>query len=227
MPSYPQSRTDAPRTEILIDGVWTDITGYVRSPDGVNGMALTRGRADAQSRVSAQTSAFMLDNRDGRFSNRNPSSPYYGKLRNPQLRHKAGDTAGKCYLWCPYNDQSAFDEARTADKAVLDITGDLEIRMDLWSHTWRPDENGTGVRVMVLASKYAIAADQRSWYLSLTPSGTLQFAWSSAGTLATRITVASTATIPATSGRLSVKVTLDVDNGAAGNDVKLDRKSVV
>lgn len=220
MPSYPQSGTDYPRTEILIDGTWTDISPYPRGEGGTNGIMVTRGRADAQSRVSAQTSGFTLNNRDGRFSDRNPSSPYYGKLQNAQIRQSAGLVTGDCYLWCPYSDQQVYNDSRTADKAALDVVGDLEIRADIWPHTWRPNENGTGSRRMVLASKYTITGDQRSWHLSLTSAGLLQFAWTTAGTVASRITVNSTVSIPATADRLSVKVTLDVDNGAAGRDVK-------
>src|SRR3546814_18187480 len=50
-------------------------------------------------------------------------------------------------------------------------------------------------------------------------AGTISFAWSPDGTLASRITAVSTVAVPADSTRVSIKVTLDVNNGAAGNDV--------
>lgn len=218
MTSYPQSRTDYPRTEILLDGVWTDVSSYVRSDSGIQ---ITRGRQDAQSQISQQTSAFTLDNTDGRFSSRNPSSPYFGLLRNAQIRHSAGAAASDSYLQLRYDDRNEFDCAFTGDKAVLDVTGDLEIRMDLWPHTWRPASQGAGSVAMILAAKYANnGVNQRSWHLSVSTAGYLGFVWTTAGTSASGVSVSSTATIPATAGRLSIKVTLDVNNGAGGNDVK-------
>src|SRR6187551_1604252 len=72
------------KSELLIDGVWTDISSYVRGADGIN---ITRGQQDQQTNTSPQTANFTLNNRDGRFSNRNPLSPYYGLLpRNTQCR---------------------------------------------------------------------------------------------------------------------------------------------
>src|SRR3546814_4084966 len=50
-------------------------------------------------------------------------------------------------------------------------------------------------------------------------AGTISLAVSPDGTLASRITAVSTVAVPADSTRVSIKVTLDVNNGAAGNDV--------
>lgn len=217
--AYPS--TSNPITEILINGTWTDVSSYVRQEDGSQGITITRGRQNEQGRVSPATSTFALNNRDGRFSNRNPTGTYYGLLpRNTQVRHSAGTGTGDAYLRLPYDDQRVANKAETADKAVLDIVGDIELRFDIRPHTWRPVNvtAGTG-GTMIIASKYLITGNQRSWALYLDYNGFLNFVWSSAGTSATRTFVASTAAIPATSGRLSIKVTLDVDNGAAGNTV--------
>lgn len=66
-------------------GVWTDISAYVyqqRDP-----LTISRGRSDEQSQASPQRMSFTLDNRDGRFSPRNPLSPLYGKIgRNTPIR---------------------------------------------------------------------------------------------------------------------------------------------
>lgn len=56
---------------------WQDITRYVRLGSGIS---TTTGRADEASQVNPGTMTLELDNRDGRFSRRNPSSPYYGTL---------------------------------------------------------------------------------------------------------------------------------------------------
>lgn len=73
-------------TDLLIDGAWTDVTADRRIEGG---LSITRGRADWGSRVVASRCAQAFDNADGTYSNRNPSSPYYGLLgRNTQLRHR-------------------------------------------------------------------------------------------------------------------------------------------
>jgi hypothetical protein len=74
--------------EIFINSAWTDITGFVRRGGGSGGsIVITRGRADETAQVQPQTAKLTLDNRDGRFSARNPTGPYYGQLtRNTPLR---------------------------------------------------------------------------------------------------------------------------------------------
>ena len=56
---------------------WTDISNYVRFTSGIS---TRQGRADEQSAVSTSAGQLTLDNRDGRFSRRNPNSPYFGSL---------------------------------------------------------------------------------------------------------------------------------------------------
>jgi hypothetical protein len=71
-------------TEILVAGAWTGIS--VREDPGVQ---IARGRADESSRVAPSRCDLVLDNRSGAYSNRLPTSPYYGLLgRNTQLRHR-------------------------------------------------------------------------------------------------------------------------------------------
>jgi hypothetical protein len=72
--------------EMLIDGTWEDLTdaGDVLVRDGIT---ITRGRGDEASRVSPSTCTFTLDNTGGKYSPRNPLSPYYGLLgRNMPVR---------------------------------------------------------------------------------------------------------------------------------------------
>lgn len=85
--------------ELLISGVWTDITSYVMTRDGSEKISITRGRRDEGSQVEHSTCNFQLNNRDGRFSPRNPTSPYYGVLgRNQQMRVSVpGPNGSKLY----------------------------------------------------------------------------------------------------------------------------------
>jgi hypothetical protein len=74
----------ADRTQPWWNWSWIDITQYVRFDLGVS---VTAGRRDERSRVTASRAVLKLDNRDGRFSRKNPTGPYYGMLsRNTPIR---------------------------------------------------------------------------------------------------------------------------------------------
>lgn len=67
-------------------GTWLNITDDVYQRDKIT---ITRGRSDEQSQASPQRMTFTIDNRDGKFSPRNPLSPLYGKIgRNTPVRCK-------------------------------------------------------------------------------------------------------------------------------------------
>lgn len=72
------------RVELLLAGVWTDVTPWVSDTDRV---VVTHGIADEAESADPATCRLTLENRDGRFSPKNPLSPYYGQLtRNTPLR---------------------------------------------------------------------------------------------------------------------------------------------
>jgi len=72
--------------EIFVNSAWTDISSYVYYRNNV-GVTIIRGRSDETSQVQPQTASMVLNNRDGRFSPRNPLGPWYGQLtRNTPLR---------------------------------------------------------------------------------------------------------------------------------------------
>ncbi len=196
----------APKTELLINNVWTDVSSYVRADGKIN---IRRGRANEQSSTTAQTAAFNLNNRDSRFSNRNPLSPYYGLLPlNTQVRISAGADANN-YLRTDLSDSNNFAGAFTSDKASLDVVGDLDIRIDVQPYSWR----ASGMFI----SKYLVTGNQRSWALYMDSNGFLTWVWSTDGTAAGRIFSTTTVPVPATSGRLSIKVAFKVNNGAGSN----------
>lgn len=73
-----------PTVELFIDEQWVDVTPYVYYRDTIS---IRRGRSDEASQTDPSSCSLTLNNRDGRFSPRNPLSPYYGKLgRNTPLR---------------------------------------------------------------------------------------------------------------------------------------------
>lgn len=72
------------KVEIFINSAWTDISPYIYYRDRVK---ITRGKSDETSQVQPQTATLTINNRDGRFSPRNPLSPYYGQIgRNTPIR---------------------------------------------------------------------------------------------------------------------------------------------
>jgi hypothetical protein len=72
------------RVELLLGGTWTDITEWVRYTDQIK---ITHGRTDERSTSEPSRCQLTVDNRDGRFSPRNPMGAWYGLIgRNTQLR---------------------------------------------------------------------------------------------------------------------------------------------
>jgi hypothetical protein len=198
-------------TEFYIDGEWIseidgiDLSARVRAEAGI---LISRGYKDQQSNLSAQTSEFTLNTRDGLFSKHNPNSPLFRKLqKNTKVRHIVGTREIHAVMpWAESDDVTI----QTTDKAVLDITGDIDIRMELTPASWRPNIP------QILASKYVTSGNQRSWTLRLLNTGRLQLAWTADGSTILGLTSDSAAPIPVDSGRLAIRVTFDVNNGGGG-----------
>lgn len=193
--------------DMKIDGTWTVLSSRVYQREII---AMRWGRANEASTVSPSTCSMQLNNRDGVLSPRNPASTYYGKIgRNTPIRVRLGTSRASLRL---FGESSSY--ASTPDHASLDIVGDFDVRMECDPDTWRPDE------FLAFARKYVTTGDQRSWAWWLTAAGELRVRWSPDGTFASSIAITSTAVIPEASERLAIRWTIDVDNGATGNDVK-------
>ncbi|TDC58587.1 hypothetical protein E1281_01155 [Actinomadura sp. KC345] len=210
------------RVDLHYGGQWNDITDYVRRAD--DGIQIGRGRTDTGFDADPSSCKLRIDNTDGRFSNRNPASPLYGKAgRNTPIR--VSIPAASAYLWAPGSpgDYSIFNTDRdgvedtysaaasTPDASGLGITGDLDVRFDadMW---WLRDH-------AALCSKFDTTSDERSWVLSVDAAGHLLLEWTTDGTAATLTSITSTVPLSAVKGRLAVRATLDTDNGASGNTV--------
>jgi hypothetical protein len=198
------------KQQLLIDGTWTDITSDTR---GNTQVTITRGYSGEQANLSPGNAQFTINNRNGDYTNRNPLSPYYRKLgRNTQYR--TGIDTG--VVSARFTDSATPGTADydgsciwTADKAGLDITGDIDICVDVDADDWR------GRRGQIFVSKYLITGDQRSWAFLVDPFGYLQLIWSTDGTVGNRVfAVCPTAVNP--TGRVQYRVQLDVNNGAGG-----------
>lgn len=203
--TFPQTPLDT-QVDLLIDGAWTDITSDVYFRDEIR---ISRGRANEAGRVDPGRCSLTLNNRAGKYSPRNPTGTYYGKIgRNTPIRVSVN--TGTAFLDLT---SSSDHRASTADHASLDITGDIDVRFEGRLDTWSPNE------VTTLMGKYLEPSDQRSWQLVL-DRGYLQLMWTTAGNLGTLRSSTSTERLNAAPGsKLAVRATLDVDNGAGGRTV--------
>ncbi len=206
-PAFPEGILGL-RAELDIAGAWADISAYVYQRDGVD---ISRGRQDEGADVNPTTCTLTLDNRDGRFSPRNPTGAYYGLIgRNSLLRVSVlmADS------WLQVNQATGTTiidgHVSTTDKAALDITGDIDIRFEADLDSWYDSAN--------LVSKWTETGNQRSWALSISNAGKLELWHSTDGTSGGVSALPSTAPVPITNGRLAVRATLDVSN--AGNRVR-------
>lgn len=150
------------------------------------------------------------------WATRNSSTFAAGVLRVPAVGLDAahdrdvGGLAGTiegCYnnLSLP---GSAGAYASTPDAAALDITGDIDLRVDVALADWTPAAEQS------LISKFVATGNQRSWRLYVNTAGTLGLATTADGT--TQLFAASTVAVGAANGaRVAVRATLDVDNGSA------------
>lgn len=200
--TFPDTALDVV-VELQLGTAWTNIIKYVFTRDPIT---ITRGRQDEGSQPDPTQCTLTLNNRDGRFSPRNPLGPYYGVLgRNTPLRVRVG-VPNRMALQVP---DTAGSSAGTPDNAAIDITGDLDVRVDA-DVQWVGDSGG-------LIGKYVETGNQRSWILWSNGDGKLTLYWSTdGGNLPSAV---STAAVPVTSGRLAVRATLDVNNGASGRTV--------
>lgn len=194
------------KTEIQLNGTWTNITSYVQRR-GDEGITIKRGRSDEAGNAEPGQMGMYLNNRDGRFSPRNPVGAYYGLIgRNTPIRcsvtqttsflsidEQTGTTVGTAYVSTP-------------DAAALDIVGDIDIRFDADLNSWREG--------MEMVTKWTDTGNQKAYRFNLNPEGTMSLGWSADGTANTRDV--STSPVPILSGRIAVRGVLDVNNGAGG-----------
>ncbi|MFD5874008.1 hypothetical protein [Streptomyces sp. NPDC060322] len=196
--AFPQTPLDV-RTELQIGGVWTDVTADVYTRDPIT---ISRGNADEASGADPSDCGLTLNNRLGKYSPRNPLSPYYGAIgRNTPLRVSV--PGPESYLQLAGTTTSY---ARTPDAAALDIVGDIDLRVEA-----TVDWHAQATRPLI--GKYTSGTNQRSYMLRL-QSGVLALWWSTDGGPST--TFFASQPLPALPRRAAVRATLDVNNGAGG-----------
>lgn len=187
--------------QAFIDGAWVDISSYVYHRDGI---LITRGGGSEQSTTQPVKCDLSLDDRDERFSPRNPDGPYFG-LIGRNLLLSTSVRLGERFLLLG---GSVANYLTTPDSTGTSVTGDIDVRADVTLVSWR--------KLTGLAGKYS--AGQQSWYLRVSASGKLNLGWSTDGT--NDFQASSTVPIPwPQANRATVRATLDVNNGAGGYTV--------
>ena len=196
--SFPATPLDL-RCELDLGGTQTDVSSYVYQRQGDSPpVTLTRGRADESGQANPGSGTWEWNNRDGRFSPKNPVSPYYGQLiRNTPVRWSVPAQVNYLRL-----EADQLSGASCPDAAGLHITGDIDIRLDVKLTSWPPGG-------AVLAAKWGTSGSF-GWIVSLTAAGTVQFFWSTTGSDFPSAT--SVLPLPVT-GRQAVRVTLAVSTG--------------
>jgi hypothetical protein len=195
--------------ELFYSGAWNTVTDDVRVT--TSPVTVTRGLTSESSSAAEPTSCSCdLDSRDHRYAPRNPTSPLYNLIgRNTPFR--SGYTVGSPWAELPggLNYHSLF----VNDNAALDVTGDFDLRLDLALEDWSESQ--------MLAVRYVTSnGDNRCWALEIL-DGVLTFLWSPNGTFASRITQAATEPVKGYNGqRMALRVTLDINNGAGGYELR-------
>lgn len=182
---------------------WVDVTDRTRGKDDP-AITITRGRTGEGAITERSTCTVTFDNRTGDFSPRNPSGTWYGILgRNTPMRVTISEGG-------PYLSLAARgDYASCPDSAGISVTGDIDLRVDLYSFNWLASGD--------LIGKYDVTAPDRGYMLNMS-GGTLSLIWASSPSVG--ISANSTIPVPMDGvGRLAVRATLDVDNGAGGYTV--------
>ncbi|MFD3654327.1 hypothetical protein [Streptomyces sp. NPDC058620] len=191
--TFPQTPLDV-RSELQIGGTWTDASTdvYTRAP-----ITITRGAPDEATGLEPSTCSLTMNNRHGKYSPRNPMSPYYGLIgRNTPLRVSVQGPESYLSL-----DGSTTSYARTPDVAALDIVGDIDLRVEA-TVDWHSTASQT------LLGKWISATNQRSYLLRLL-DGVLILNWSATGSAS----LFAQQPLPALPKRAALRATLDVNTG--------------
>lgn len=189
--------------------VWEGVTEYVNEDDKIR---ITRGFQGTSGRSDFSRAYFSLDNTDGRFSLRNPNGAYHGAIqRNSEVR------ISKAYGTKALQLQGAVQTAgtdmigdtwRAPLTSDLSVLSDIDIRIDMDLESWHAFQS------LASAAVDSVDAPDRGWGMWITDDGKVNFNWwNNAGGLTTSV---STVGLP-DAVRQSIKVTVDMDNGAGGS----------
>lgn len=211
--TYPVTPLDV-EVGLFLGGAWVDA---VTTGDGVlhrNPITVSLGRGNWAGESDPARLGFTLRNSDGRWSPDLVTSPYFG-LYKRNIPCRMGVGLGTTYL--TPTDVGA-NVATTPNHASLDITGDIDLRIDFQLHKDLVDTDDGGAPVRL--AHRTTGTDGWEWELYNT-GGTIYtaFTWADSGGVDhIENTEGFTTSIPITAqhDRIALRVTLDVNNGSGG-----------
>ncbi|MBK3631556.1 hypothetical protein JHN52_00990, partial [Streptomyces sp. MBT97] len=186
---------------VLVNDTWVRVapSPYTRNP-----ITHKRGHPYRANASDPSEVACTFPNRDGRWSQRNPEGPYYGWLsRNTPFKAviPGGDVMHLALT-------GGTDRATTPSATALNIAGNLDARIDLKLDNWQINTE------VELFGKYLTTGNQRSWHMSIAPSGALGLRVSTDGGVAGMYFPQVPIPVPS-SGRITLRVTRDNATGTA------------
>ena len=192
-PPFPAAPLDL-RGELLLGTTWTDFTTWAYQRAGTQApVKITRGRPDESAQANPAKCSWQWNNRDGRFSPKNPLSPYYGLLgRNTPVRWSVPAAA-------PYLRLESLGYAACNDSTAIDVSGSIELRIGLKLTDWQG---------CILACKWDGGG---CWAWGIDPQGQLFFAWYDSGGVY-RVVWSSQPVLFA-AGDFALAVTMDAPTG--------------
>lgn len=173
---WPEDRLDIKVELSPVTGEWVDLTaaGDVYGHDRAD-IQITRGRSNLASQLEPGRCTLELNNRSGKYSPRNPRSPYYGQIgRNTPLRVSVPGTESYLQL-----DADPANYATTPYTAAMDPVGVVDVRAEATVDWQDPIASQT------LIGRWDPETDQRCWVMRIY-QGQLAFSVSSDGTWATQ-----------------------------------------
>lgn len=195
--AFPQTPLDA-RLEFLIDGAWEPVPTYER-----DGIEIETGLREQGAVADPGSLTITINNRNGRYSPRNPESDLYGKIgRNTRCRLSVPGTESYLEL-----DGSRDSTATTPNDPVLNIAGDLDLR-------WEGEADWYAGGAQILIGKWG-AAGQRAYHLRLW-DGWVYANFTTDGTGG----VFAGRALPALPRHAALRVTFDANNGAGGSVIR-------
>ncbi len=194
---------------------WANVSAkrYNRDP-----ITITRGRSATESAAGPSQANVTLNNTGGVFSARNPNSPIARQFgRNTPLRVSVvRDTTSLGLVLAKGGNGNSF----VVDSPTFTISSDLDVRIDLElldDGDTNPDWTWPAAD-FDLCSQWRFIAGQMSWAF-LILNGVPHIRWSQ--TTSSGLTANATAGLAGPDkGRRALRVTIDIDNGAAGRTIR-------
>lgn len=186
-----------------------DVTSYVLNVETITGR-------DFPSQLTGKATAgrlrATLDNRDGRFSYFNQNSPLNQDGNSLKVGRKIRLRTAEAGLHALATGSNG--SASTPDHADFAFSGDHDVRAHLSLDDWTPSA------VSIVVAQSAFIGDI-GFAFAVNTDGTLSLSWSTNGSTGTNVARNSTVATGFANGSFHwIRATVDVDNGAAGHDVR-------